>query len=454
MYLSTLTFTVLALPLLLLLYYCVPEKSKNGFLLCAGLLIYGWGAPLRLLVPLIFLLYHYGIGILLEKLLGRAVLSRMLLLGSVLLSSAALFLVRRMTDNTPDLLWPVGLAILTLQGIGYLIAVFRKKHEAERNFLYLALYLTFFPILYAGPLIPYAEFREQITCRKCSILNLGSGLGLFIRGLAEKVVLADTLGYVFRELRLSEAGEISMLTAWLTGLTFALYLYFELMGYSDMARGIAACLGFRFPRNFGQPFFSSTITGFMEGWNITHLVWFQQNFRHFLFRRTEHRVLQNLSRILMWMLIGLWYGSSSRFLIWGFLIGLLVTMERLFLGRILKRNYAFGLLYTAITMQFSWVLLFTDSFTEVLQYWSAMVGFGNGLVDSYGMYYLTSYAVLLLICYYIATDLFHNITEHVAANPVGKKIAALLPLLECVLLIFCFACMLYRRVSSELWLRL
>lgn len=454
MYLSTLTFTVLALPLILLLYYCIPEKGKNVFLLCAGLLVYGWGAPLRLLVPAVYLLYDYGAGLLLQRLRERKFLSRAVLLISVLLQTAALFCVRHITGQDSELLWPIGLAIFTLQGIGYLIGIFRKKHSADKNLLHVALYLTFFPMLYAGPLVSYTDFSEQLKHRKCNILNLGSGLGLFIRGLAEKVVLADTLGYVFRELRLSEAGDVSMLTAWLTGLSFTLYLYFELLGYSDMARGLAGCFGLRFPKNFGQPFFSSSVTAFMENWNTTHIFWFQNHFRHFLFRNTRYRWLQNLSRILMWMLIGLWYGSSASFLLWGLIIGLLLTLEHLFLGNVLKRNYAFGLLYTAITMQFSWVLLFTESFTETFQYWRAMLGFGNGLVDSYGIYFLTSYAVLLLICYYIATDLFRNITERVAANAVGRKIASLLPLLECALLIFCFACMLYQRVPTELWLRL
>ncbi len=454
MYLSTLTFTVLVLPPMLLLFYLIPAKGKRIFLLITGFLLYGFGNPTRLLVPLAYLFYDYGIGLLLRKIEKHHLLSRCIVILTALLQSAALTIVRYFANEEIEFLFPLGMAIFTLHGLGYLIGVHRKRHPAEINFWNFALYLTFFPVLYAGPLISYEDFHEQLCRNKHNIVNLGSGMGLFIRGLAEKVMLADTLGYVFRELRQTQVSEISMLTAWLTVIVFSMYLYFELLGYADMARGLAKCFGINMPKNFGQPFWTSSVTAFMESWNITHVHWFQINFRDFLFRNVKHRWTKYASLVLMWMLIGLWYGSTLQFLLWGLFIGILLATEQFFLSRILKRNYVFGLFYTGVSLQFAWVLMFAENMTEAGYYWQAMLGFGASLADRYGLYFFTSYIVLLLICFYIATDLFRNITERVSATAVGKKILSLMPLIECVLLIFCFAFMLYKRIPVELWLRL
>lgn len=454
MYLSTLTFTVLVLPLTLFLFYLIPARGKRAFLLLVGLLLYGWGNPLRVLVPLAYVFFDYGVGLLLQKVDKHHFVSRTIVLLTAALQAAVLTAVRLVSEGDTEFLFPLGMAIFTLNGIGYLIGIHRKRHTAERNILNLALYLTFFPMIYAGPLISYGEFQTQLQKNRHNIVNLGSGIGLFIRGLAEKTVLADTLGYLFRELRQTDPTSISMLTAWLTVTVFSMYLYFELLGYADMARGLGLCFGISLPKHFGQPFWTSSVTAFMESWNITHIHWFQVNFRDFLFRNIRHRWTKYASLVLMWMLIGVWYGTSLQFLLWGLFIGILLATEQFVLGRVIKRNYAFGLLYTGVSLQFAWVLLFTDSMTETALYWKAMIGFGTGLADRFGLYFFTSYIVFLLISFYIATDLFRNITERVAVTAVGRKIASLMPLIECVILIFCFACMLYKRIPAALWLQL
>lgn len=454
MYLSTLTFTVLVLPLTLLLFYLIPTRGKRAYLLVVGFLLYGFGNPLRVMIPLLYVLFDYGVGMLLKKVEKHHYLSRVIVMLTAALQAAILTAVRLVSERNTEFLFPLGMAIFTLNGIGYLIGIHRKRHAAEKNILNLALYLTFFPTLYAGPLISYGEFYEQLQKNRHNIVNLGSGIGLFVRGLAEKVVLADTLGYLFLELRRTDAASISMLTAWMTVTVFSMYLYFELLGYADMARGLGLCFGITLPKHFGQPFLTSSVTAYFESWNITHIHWFQVNFRDFLFRNIKHRWTKYASLVLMWMLIGVWYGTSVQFLLWGLIIGLLLAAEQFVLGRVIKRNYAFGLLYTAVSLQFAWVLLFTDSMTETAMYWKAMLGYGAGLADRFGLYFFTSYIVFLLISFYIATDLFRNITERVAVTPVGKKIASLMPLIECVLLVFCYACMLYKQIPSALWLQL
>lgn len=449
MYLSSFTFTVTVLPVLLLCYFFIPDKGKQGFLLAVSLLIYSWGGPLRLLYLAACILFDYGIGLLLERWRKNQTLSSAVLAASAVAHVAAMTWIRSTVESV---LFPFGIAVYTLQGLGYLIGVYRGRHTATVNLAQLALYLSLFPMLYAGPLMPYIEFTEQIKNKQCNIVQLSDGLSLFIRGLAQKVVLADTFGYIFRELR--QTGQMSMLTAWLTTLAFSMYLYFELLGYAEMARGLGKCFGLTLPKNFSQPFFTSSITAFMQSWNITLVLWFQTNFRYFLFGENQKKWHKYAGLILTWVLIGAWYGLKVQFVLWGLTIGILLTLDQLVLEPLFRKSYIVGLFYTAIVLQFAWVLFFADNMAEVTSIWSSMLGFGKGIADQYGFYFFTSYIALLLLGFYIATDLFRNITERLAATKFGKSLSIWKPLAHGVLLLFCLASMLYGERIQGLWLEL
>ena len=452
MYLATFTFTAALLPVLLLCYYLIPAKGKNAFLLLCSLLIYGWGHPMRILYPLACICYDYGVGLLLERWKGKKALSVTVLALSALLQVTAVMYAR--TAAAADaILFPFGIAVYTLQGLGYLIGIYRGRHHAAIRFVDLALYLSFFPVLYAGPFLSYLEFDEQLRKRSCNVIRLGEGLTRFIQGLAEKVVLADTFGYLFRELR--QAQELSMLTAWLTTISFSMYLYFELLGYTEMARGLGCALGFTLPESFRHPFFAPTITEFFQSWNCTLLLWFQTNFRYFLFSSApKHRWQKYGSLVLTWTLIGAWYGQKPQFVLWGAVIGVLLVLDQLVLEPVAKKRYVVGMLWTAVILQFAWVLFFVDDLTEVGTIWKAMLGFGKGIADSYGFYFFTSYIAFILLGFYIAADLFRNIAERVSGSGFGKFLGFWKPIVHGALFVFCLASMLYGERIAGLWLQL
>ncbi len=454
MYLSTLTFVLVMLPALLLVFYCIPGRAKPYFLLVSGAILCGWGMPFRLLFPAAYICFDFGVGLLLEKCRKHKQFCQFLLAFSFLLQVAALVAVRAVTGAGTENYLPIGLAFYTLQGLGYLIGIYRRKHAAEIRILDFALYLSFFPTLYAGPLMTYPEFCRQMEQRRCNVLNLGAGLSCFVHGLAEKVVLADALGYMFRELREADMAQMSMLTAWLTAITFTLYLYFEMHGYAQMAKGLGLCFGMRLPENFRQPFLAESITDFFNNWNITILTWFRSFFRPFLYR-DQNRPLQRYGSLLItWVVIGSWYRSGIPLLLWGLIIGLLIMLEQLGLGAYLKRNYVIGLAYTTVILQFTWVLFFADSLREVGLYWRTMLGFGSSLADQYGIYFFTSYIALLLICMYIASGLFRDIVDRIGKTSVGKAISYIIPLFDAALLVLCLASMLYTETPQMLWLEL
>ena len=452
MYPATFSFTVAVLPVLLLCYYVIPAKAKNLFLLLCSLLVYGWGNPMRILYPLAYICYDFAVGLLLERWKSKKILSVLLLCFSAVVQVGAVVYTRS-AAAAGEILFPFGIAVYTLQGLGYLIGIYRGRHPASARFVDLALYLSFFPVLFAGPFISFAEFNEQLRHRTCNVNCLGEGLMRFIQGLAEKVVLADTFGYLFRELRQTQ--DMSMLTAWLTTISFSMYLYFELLGYTEMARGLGCTLGFTLPESFRHPFFTPSVTAFMDGWNCSLTLWFQTNFRYFLFSATpKHRWQKYASLILTWMLIGAWYGRKPQFLLWGFAIGVLLTFDQLMTESNTKKRYVVGMLATAVLLQFTWVLFFVDDLSEVSTIWKAMLGFGKGIADRYGFYFFTSYIAFILLGLYIAADLFRNIAERVSKTAFGKFLSFWKPLAHGALLVFCLASMLYGERIAGLWIQI
>lgn len=451
---TSLTFILLALPAILLLYHCIPGRGKNIFLLLASWLLYSWGSPIRLLFLWVYVLYDYGMGMLLEKCRRQKILSALLLGMSAVLQTFGLIFLRLAASDTENFQFPAGLGIYTLQGLGYLIQIYRSRQRADISFVRVALYLSFFPVNFAGPLISFQEFWQQQDNRRCNILHLGAGLGTFVCGLGEKVVLADTMRYIFDELRQIDANNMSLLTAWLTVITFSLHLYYSLLGYSEMARGLAECFGLRLPKNFQHPLFSTSISNLAENWNVTVTAWFQLHFHHFLFGNVRKKWQKYASLLLMWVIMGAWYGTQLPYLTWGLLMGIFITAERLFLRKFLKSRHVLGIFYTFLVTQFAWTLLMCSSLEETAVFWRAMLGFGKGLSDQYSLYFLTSYAPILLVSIYIATGLFHNFTDGLSGTKAGKLIFALVPAAQGALLIFCLASVLYTHTDTPIWLKI
>ncbi len=446
--LVSLRFLLFGLPLFLIVYYCIPGKGRQIYIWVGSFLLYGPGGWTSLLLLIGQLGYVYITGIWLavlqkQKQKKYRFSSGVILYFSVSLQIALLLYLRHKADS-----FPVGTAVRTLQGIGYLLGIYRKHHPAERNFFGLGSYLVLFPII-----MPYEVFQRQSENLRPDIMVLSDGMGIFIRGLAEKVVLADTFGYVFSQLRKILPQDMSMLTAWLTAVIFSMYLYFELLGYSEMTRGLGRCIGYDLPKNFNHPFFTSGVTVFMQNWNSTLLLWFEKNFRHgFLdifqknFKNNFKKILDCVSFVLMGILIGAWYGAGTQFLLWGLLIGSCLLLEKLWLKKYwIQKHPVWSGISSGIFLQFLWVLFFSQNFSQTVLYWKAMLGFGNGLTDRNGLYYFVSYLGLLLIGFYIATDLFRNIEERFSQAEIGKKMAFFKPVFFGALLIFCMAFMIYQK---------
>ena len=399
---SSLTFLCVFLPLTLGVYYLCPRRGRNTVLLIASLVFYAWGEPKYAALMILSILANYGFGLLIAG--GRG--KRLWLIGSVVFNLGMLGLFKyadlllgtwnALTGSGIDLLGlalPIGISFYTFQAMSYTIDVYRGKVAAQKNVLNFGAYIAMFPQLIAGPIVRYSDVELQLRTRRTSAEEFAGGLCRFAVGLAKKVLLANQLGALWE---LASRGKPSALMAWLGALAYTLQIYFDFSGYSDMAIGLGALFGFRFPENFRHPYAAKSVTDFWRRWHITLSTWF----REYLYiplggnRRGKARQLLNLG--IVWALTGLWHGADWNFLAWGLYYFVLLTLEKLVLLRLWDRlPGVVSRAFTLLAVVLGWVLFACDS-QALPGYCAALFG-ANGALGRMDLYYLSKYAVLLVL---------------------------------------------------------
>ena len=399
---SSITFLYFFLPVTLGLYYLAPGRLKNHVLLLASLVFYASGEPRYVVLLLLSALvgWLHGLGFR-KRPHHRGILAGGLCwnLAFLLFFKYADFLIGSVNGllgtaiPLPGLSLPIGISFYTFQNMSYLIDVYRGDSEAEANPASYATYLCLFPQLIAGPIVRYSDVARELRQRTIDLDGLNRGVVRFTVGLGKKVLLANTLGQL-AELAVPDQ---SVLFVWLRAVAYTLQIYFDFAGYSDMAIGLGAMMGFRFPENFDYPYLSRSVTEFWRRWHMTLGQWF----RDYVYiplggsRTTRFKWLRNV--LAVWMLTGIWHGASWNFLLWGLYYGLLLLVEKLWLGRCLKGR-VWPHVYVLLVTVFGFVLFHHTDLSQALEQAGAMVGLGGlPAVNATGLYYLRSYGVLLLL---------------------------------------------------------
>lgn len=431
---SSITFLYFFLPAVLLIYLLVPKKAKNFMLLIAGLLFYAWGEPEYIWIMIASSLVDYAAGIYMSRTeqTGRrriALITSMVVdLGFLFVFKYGGFFVRVINSvfgtniTEPDLPLPIGISFYTFQSMSYTIDIYLKKVSVQKNFINYLTYVSLFPQLVAGPIVRYDEVASEINEREITTDNIGEGIGMFIKGLSKKVLLANNIGLLWSQVKAMDYSEISVLTAWLGILAFTFQIYFDFSGYSDMARGLGKIFGFNFPVNFDHPYQSRSISEFWRRWHITLGSWF----RTYLYiplggnRNGAFKTYRNLA--IVWILTGFWHGASFNFIFWGMFYGILIIIERLGFSKVLEKlPAALSTAYTFIMVVIGWVMFDIDTMPDVLRYLKAMFA-GNGLADSLSVYQLSSFGAVFVICIFASTDLWTKLLEVFAKNNNTKTV--------------------------------
>lgn len=272
---------------------------------------------------------------------------------------------------------PIGISFYTFQAVSYLVDVYRGHCHAQRSIAGVGLYLSMFPQLIAGPIVRYSEIEEQLSKRTRSSSDFNDGVVRFVRGLAKKVLIADTLAIGADMAFEATSGSLSVSMAWLGLLCYGFQLYFDFSGYSDMAIGIGRMFGFRFPENFDFPYASKNVREFWRRWHMTLSRWF----RDYLYiplggnRKSSARVAFNLS--LVFVLCGFWHGASWSFIVWGLYHGAFLAVERLGLGSVLNRLPTIvQRIYLLLAVFIGWILFRADSLASAFDYGRSLIGLG------------------------------------------------------------------------------
>ena len=386
---SSLTFLFGFLPILLILYFILKKrKYKNIVLLIFSLIFYAWGEPKYIFLMLLTILIVHIFGILIDKFdkENKKILKKIsliiciiLVLGSLIFFKYSNFLIENVNlafkakIKPLNIVMPIGISFYTFQILSYIIDLYNKKIKLQKNYFSLALYVSLFPQLIAGPIVRYETVEEEIDNRKETKEDVISGTKRFIIGLSKKVIIANQMALLADLIFNKHNGAYGTTIIWLGTFAYTLQIYFDFSGYSDMAIGLGKIFGFHFLENFDYPYISKSVTEFWRRWHISLSTWF----RDYVYiplggnRVNKFKWIRNI--ILVWLLTGLWHGAAWNFIIWGIYYGLLLLFEKLFFDRILKKlPTIINWLYTFIIVMIGWMIFRSNSLNELLLFIKTM----------------------------------------------------------------------------------
>ena len=410
---SSLTFTTLFFPAVLILYFiCTDLRWRNGVLLVASLIFYSWGEPIWVLAMIGSTAINYVAAMLIDRASSPGLRKTALVVGAAASLAVlfyfkyAAFLVNSVTSlfgvsfSIPVLELPIGISFYTFQVLTYTVDVYRDKSPVQRDPFKLMLYVSCFPQLIAGPIVQYSDVAVMLDERESTLEGFTEGMKRFAVGLSKKVLLANVCGLIIEELpSAAGAGGMSVLGAWYISVLYSLQLYFDFSGYSDMAIGMGRIFGFTYKENFNYPYISKSASEFWHRWHIS----LGSFFRDYVYiplggnRRGRARTALNLA--IVWALTGLWHGASWNFVIWGLYYGVLIILEKLVLADFREKLPGAAQHIAALFLiVVGWTVFYYTDMGCLGRHLGAMFGIGAaGLSDPVTMAVIRKYTVLPLI---------------------------------------------------------
>jgi alginate O-acetyltransferase complex protein AlgI len=460
---SSLEFMFLFLPAMLLVYFAVPGRLKNLLLLLGSLFFYAWGEPVYIVLMIVSITINYFLAIDIDRHRGTSrsliavvtsVAISLLFLGFFKYADFAVGILNGVlgTDVAkPQLPLPIGISFYTFQVLSYTIDVYRGKVAAQRDFVTLAMYISLFPQLIAGPIVRYRTILPDLTNRTHSLEAFSAGARRFTVGLAKKVIIANNIGLLWKSAM--ETSEPSVALAWLGVIGFSFQIYFDFSGYSDMAIGLGRMFGFTFPENFNYPYISQTVTEFWRRWHISLGQWF----RDYVYiplggnRVSYIKWIRNI--FVVWFLTGLWHGAAWNFAIWGLYFGILLYLERTFLADLLHRApRVLRHAYVLLAVMVSWTIFELNTADQIFRYLGDMFALSDiPLGNQEAAYLLRSNLVLLAVAVVGSMPLLKNLGERLSERRVVRVAAA--PVFHTLLLFVSYAYLIDSTFNPFLYFR-
>ena len=371
---SSLVFLCIFLPVVFALHTAVPSlKVKNGLLIIASLLFYAFGEPVYVLLMIASAVMNYLFALAIDKTRAKVflVLAVLFNIGVLFVFKYTGFFVQSINTllhtgiPVPQIALPIGISFFTFQALSYVIDVYRKKTDVQKNFFKVLLYISFFPQLIAGPIVKYKDIETEINERKVTVDEASAGLRRFIIGLSKKVLIANTMAVCADAIFNAGYMSVNVLGAWMGAVAYTLQIYFDFSGYSDMAIGMGRMFGFHFKENFDFPYASVTIKEFWRRWHISLSSWFKDYVYIPLGGNRKGSFRTGLNKLAVFFLCGLWHGASWTFVIWGLFHGAFSFLEE-FVSGIKKLPRIVGHIYTMLVVCIGFVIFRADTLGEAL----------------------------------------------------------------------------------------
>ena len=417
---SSLLFMFIFLPVFFVIYYVSPKGIRNLVLLIASLIFYAWGEPIYIFIMLFSTVFDYIIGLFIHKFREKRSVARIFLITSVVVNLSLLgffkytdFFISNINGifgasiGLLNIALPIGISFYTFQTMSYTIDLYRGKIGVQKNIISFGAYISMFPQLIAGPIVTYSHVEKEINQRTISWDKFGEGTMRFIEGLGKKVLIANNIGLLWENIKALPQSELTLVGSWLGIMAFALQLYFDFSGYSDMAIGLGKMMGFQFPENFNYPYISRSITEFWRRWHITLGSWFREYVYIPLGGNRVGSIRLYMNLFVVWFLTGFWHGAGWNFIIWGLYFSVLLVLEKSFLIKLFERLPAFvSRIYLIVAVLISWVFFSLEKMDLIGQYLRTMFGWGGtALINNNTLYLILNYLVLFIIAVLFATPL-------------------------------------------------
>ncbi len=446
---SSLTLLFIYYPITLMGMKLSPLKYRNFCLLVLSLLFYSYGDPKYIIIMLVSCIVDYFNGYMVDKYRDNKRIAKRFVIFSIVFNLGLLgffkyydFLVSILNSiginifSPLNISLPIGISFYTFQTMSYPIDVYRNDAKVQKNLVNFSCYVTMFFQLIAGPIVRYKDIAAQLDHRIENENGFYNGIKRFVCGLAKKVILANNMGLIFEQINSLNNENISLLLAWLGIICFALQIYFDFSGYSDMAIGLASIFGFDLLENFNYPYIASSITDFWRRWHISLSSWFRDYVYIPLGGNRKGLYRQCINIMIVWLLTGTWHGASFNFMLWGLYYGLILIFEIVIGLKILKRIPAVvRQIYALILILIGWVIFNFTDFDMMINYFKLMF-YNPVIIDNISLYFIRDNIVLIIIS--IIACLPVRLSR---LNPfvINKKFEYLMPLIILGTLIICVA---------------
>ncbi len=431
---SSLFFLYFFLPLCVIIYASAKKlKTRNNVLLIFSLVFYAWGEPLCVLLLIASAAVNFVLGLCIDKYRDKtggkiavtsAVVFDIAMLGIFKYSGFIVENINAVTHLSlpvPDIRLPIGISFFTFQMISYVIDVHWENVDVQKNYPKFLMYVSLFPQLVAGPIVRYSTIETEISNRKTTIDDLYCGFSRLAVGLGKKVILANNLSTVVDSIFGGDIKSISVLGTWLGAAVYALQIYFDFSGYSDMAIGMGRIFGFHFDENFNYPFICKDVSEFWQRWHISLSTFFRD---YLLYVPIFGKRRKYGGLFLVWFCTGLWHGANWNYIIWGLYFGLFIFLEtKIGKKKMKKIPLATRHIYNKIVIIIGFGIFYFEDFGKLGNFFKNLIGLnGNGLTDTYSSLAFSNNFYLIiaaLICSFPIAGLIKKASEKSSAVNVA-----------------------------------